>query len=512
MGELTDDHQPFNDLPAFMGIPRLSGLALSRDGKRLVTAVAALNPERTKWQTALWEIDPAGAAVPRRLTRSAPGESGACFLPNGDLLFTSARPDPNARKNDREPNEEPKPSLWLLPAGGGEARLVLTRAAGVVGIAASADSGDVAFVAAAHPGQDDDEADAARRKARKDAGVTAILHEAYPVRFWDADLGPAWPHVLFLGQVPAEGDPIEPRDLTPDAALTFGETATQVELSADGRWLVRTADVGGPLPTERRSRLELIDVSSGDVRVLAAGDDVSFDSPHFSPDGQQVLCHRSIDSTFERAPSTGLWLVDVATGSGCPLADDLDRWPVESAWSADGSAVYFVADEDGHAPVFRVEVTSGEIVKLTRAGSHSCLQVAADGTVMYAMVTGWDHPLRPVRLDPMVAGQEPSPLRAPGAVEHLPGTLERVGATAPDGVRIPSWLVLSEGVSAQSPAPLVLWAHGGPLGSWNSWSWRWCPWLLAARGYAVLLPDPALSTGYGQDFVQRGWGQWGGSP
>ena len=31
-------------------------------------------------------------------------------------------------------------------------------------------------------------------------------------------------------------------------------------------------------------------------------------------------------------------------------------------------------------------------------------------------------------------------------------------------------------------------------------------------GYAVLLPDPALSTGYGQDFVQRGWGAWGFAP
>ena len=35
---------------------------------------------------------------------------------------------------------------------------------------------------------------------------------------------------------------------------------------------------------------------------------------------------------------------------------------------------------------------------------------------------------------------------------------------------------------------------------------------MVAAGYAVLLPDPALSTGYGQDFVQRGWGAWGGAP
>jgi dipeptidyl aminopeptidase/acylaminoacyl peptidase len=59
---------------------------------------------------------------------------------------------------------------------------------------------------------------------------------------------------------------------------------------------------------------------------------------------------------------------------------------------------------------------------------------------------------------------------------------------------------------------MLLWIHGGPLSSWNSWSWRWNPWLAVAKGYAVLLPDPALSTGYGVDFVQRGWRGWGGKP
>ena len=62
------------------------------------------------------------------------------------------------------------------------------------------------------------------------------------------------------------------------------------------------------------------------------------------------------------------------------------------------------------------------------------------------------------------------------------------------------------------PSPALLWIHGGPLMSWNSWSWRWCPWLMAARGYAVLMPNPALSQGFGQDFIRRGWGEWGGAP
>jgi dipeptidyl aminopeptidase/acylaminoacyl peptidase len=87
--------------------------------------------------------------------------------------------------------------------------------------------------------------------------------------------------------------------------------------------------------------------------------------------------------------------------------------------------------------------------------------------------------------------------------------LTEVAATAADGTTVRSWLVLP---AAHTPAPLVLWIHGGPLGSWNAWSWRWNPWIYVAQGYAVLEPDPALSTGYGQDFVQRGWGSWGADP
>ena len=50
------------------------------------------------------------------------------------------------------------------------------------------------------------------------------------------------------------------------------------------------------------------------------------------------------------------------------------------------------------------------------------------------------------------------------------------------------------------------------MSSWNGWQWRWNPWLAAARGYAVLLPDPALSTGYGLDFIARGYQGWGPRP
>jgi dipeptidyl aminopeptidase/acylaminoacyl peptidase len=501
---------PFADLAEFVALPRIGALALSRDGSRLAVSVQTLDPEKKKWQSALWEVDPAGVHPARRLTRSAPGESAPTWAPDGSLLFTSARPDPGATDNG-----EPKPALWSLPAGGGEARLVLTRPGGVGSVAVATGSGDVVVSASTMRGGSDPASDEERRKQRKDAGVSAVLHEAYPVRYWDHDLGPAVPHVFWAGQVsaeepPAGSAPVELRDLTPDAAPPSG-AGEDLVLSPDGRLLALARDVADG-PAGRRTRIELVDTADGSTRPLVDDPLADVYGAAFSPDGTTLVCVRESMSTYADPPDYTLLLVEVAGGSVRELTTDFDRWPTAPQFSADGTAVYFLADEDGRHAIFRVPVEGGAPVRLTGDGAYSDLQVASDGGALYALRSAYDSPSVPVRLDPEVPLQDPPVLPNPGTLDTLPGTLHEVTATAADGARVQSWLVLPEGASAENPAPLLLWIHGGPLMSWNSWSWRWCPWVMAVRGYAVLLPNPALSDGFGQDFVRRGWGEWGGAP
>jgi dipeptidyl aminopeptidase/acylaminoacyl peptidase len=503
-------NSPFASLADFVAIPRIGSLALSVDGTRLAVSVATLDAEKKKWQSALWEVDPAGKHSPRRLTRSAPGESSPAWAPDGSLLFTSARPDPGAKENG-----DPKPALWSLPAGGGEARPVLTRPGGIGAFAVAPESGDVVVSAATMPGGSEAEADEERRKQRKDAGVSAILHEVYPVRYWDHDLGPAVPHAFWAGQLPPEepaggGEPVALRDLTPDAGPPDG-AGDDFRLSPDGRLLARTEDVPDG-PAGRRSRLVLTETASAETRPLVDDPLADVYAASFSPDGRTLVCVRETLSTYTDPPDYTLLLVDVATGTARELTEGFDRWPSAPQFSADGSAVYFLADDDGRHAIFRIPVSGGAPVRLTGDGAYSDLQVARDGSALYALRSAYDSPSVPVRLDPERALQDPPVLPNPGTLESLPGTLRELQATAPDGARVQSWLVLPEGASAESPAPLVLWIHGGPLMSWNSWSWRWTPWVLAARGYAVLMPNPALSQGFGQDFVRRGWGEWGGAP
>ncbi len=62
---------------------------------------------------------------------------------------------------------------------------------------------------------------------------------------------------------------------------------------------------------------------------------------------------------------------------------------------------------------------------------------------------------------------------------------------AADGTSVRGWLVLPDGASSAAAAPLLLWLHGGHYPSWNAWSWRWDPWLMAVRGYVARATRPS---------------------
>ncbi|MFI6733063.1 prolyl oligopeptidase family serine peptidase [Nonomuraea sp. NPDC050451] len=480
----------FNDIRDYVAIPRVLSLKLSPDGSRLISTVQSLNPDGKSYGTALWAIPIDGE--PYRLTRSAKGESAAVFTAAGDVLFTSARPDPTVKDSSDE-----VPALWLLPRAGGEARQVATRPGGIGAVRTAADV--VVFAADVLDGEE--AAEEARRKARKDAGISAILHEGYPIRYWDHDLGPARTR-LFTARL--GGDRLEDvRDLTPDAGEALREAS--FELSPDGATLIATWTTYLP-KGESRTDLVAIDVASGERRTVLTDDGFDFTGPlAISPDGSKVACARDRLTGLEVSARSELWIADVATGEGRAYAPDL--FPADIEWAPDSSAVYIVADHQGRRPVFRVPL-EGESTRLTPDdAAYVGLNVSSDGGFVYALRSGVALAPGPARID--VASGEIVDLPSPAPRPEVPGTLTEISATADDGATVRGWLALPEGASADEPAPFVLWIHGGPVASWNDWQWRWQVWLMTQRGYAVLMPDPCLSTGYGQEMIDRGWGNWG---
>lgn len=499
----AESPDPFSDLDAYVTLPRVVGLWLSPDGSRLVVGLGSVEHGQTRYTAALWDVDPEGVRAARRLTRSAEGESGAAFTPDGDLLFVSARPEPGA-------DDESGSALWVQPAGGGDATVLASPPGGVRGVVVSA-SGTVVFGTNMMPSATDADSDREIRAKRKDTAVTAVLHERYPIRYWDHVLGPDSTRLMT-----AELDgtrPIEPRDLTGHVVALVDDATWDV--TPDGRTVVATWTVGEPGGSQRRT-IVAIDVASGERRVLADNADHEFDAVTISPDGTQVALVARRRMTPEDPGDEWLAVAPVDGGDIRHLTQAWDRWPKEARWTPDGAALVVTADHQGRVPVWRVDAATGDVTRLTLDdGAYTDIHVSPDGRWVYALRSAIDSANQPVRIasdgsstiEPL-----PGPIEALGAGFTVPGRLEEITTTAADGTEVRAWLTLPDGATAESPAPMLLQIHGGPVMSSNAWSWRWNPWLHVARGYAVLMPDFGLSTGYGVDFIKRGWGQWGGNP
>ena len=500
ISDASETPNSFDDLDSYIALPRIEGLRLAPDGRRLVVGVALPDAENARYTKALWEVDPDGRRPARRLTRSEQGESAVAFGPDGDLLFVSSRPRPDSDE------DAARTALWSLPVNGGEARVIASPAGGVRGVAVS-ESGTIVFGSDMMPSATDFASDKEIRTARRKAGVSVILHEENPIRYWDHDLGPDRTRLL---ATTLTGDGTEITDVTGHVGRALWDSSSW-DITPDGSTVVASwavAEAGGA----QRQVLVAIDLATGDRRTLADDAAHQYGAPRVSPDGEHVAFEVNERCSPDGPGDNWLAVVPVAGGEVRHVARNWDRWPHIACWSADGAGLLVVAADHGRAPVWRVDIATGEATRLTTDdAAYSDVQTSPDGKI-YALRSAVDSPPAPVRIGE--SGVEPllGPTDVLKARYDLPGRLEDITITAADGTPVRGWLALPHDASADTPAPLVLKIHGGPIMSVNSWSWRANPWVYVAKGYAVLMPDFALSIGYGLDFVRRGWGQWGGKP
>lgn len=89
------------------------------------------------------------------------------------------------------------------------------------------------------------------------------------------------------------------------------------------------------------------------------------------------------------------------------------------------------------------------------------------------------------------------------------GPTRMVKYAAADGTALEGVLTLPPGRKAEK-LPLVVMPHGGPFDVHDETGFDWWAQAFAAAGYAVFQPNFRGSSGYGRDFRQAGFGQYGG--
>jgi len=86
--------------------------------------------------------------------------------------------------------------------------------------------------------------------------------------------------------------------------------------------------------------------------------------------------------------------------------------------------------------------------------------------------------------------------------------VQYINYAAADGLEIHGFLTTPPGAKDPKNLPLVVLPHGGPA-THDGRGFDWWSQAIASRGYAVLQPNFRGSTGYGDAFMEAGYGEWG---
>lgn len=483
-----------------LSVQRLSEPHISPDGKQVVYTVSTPDVEANSVRTNLWLASVDGGP-PKQLTTTTKKDRHPRFSPDGrQILFESSRSGSN--------------QLWVIDVDGGEARQLTTISTEASTAVWSPDGQWIAFVSAVFPEfshkpfEDSDRANKERLEALEKRTVKARVHTRLFFRHWDSWVDDKRQHLFVM---PAAGGP--PRDVTPGDRDAYPTSTTfsvgdDFTFSPDSRHLVFTAVPEKDEAWNTNHDIYRVPVSGGAWENLTTDNPAADSAPRYSPDGKWLAYRVQRRAGFE-ADRWELVVAPAAGGKPRSLTEKLDRSADDFAWSADGKGLWFVAEEDGRAPIFYVTL-EGKAEPRVHGASHSALSVSGAGDIA-CIRSSMSAPPAVV-----VLGHDGKQRRAIGHNDELTAALhlsppESVKVSGAGGAPMQMWILKPPGFDAAKKWPLVYLVHGGPQGAWgDSWSYRWNPQVWAAQGYVVAMPNPRGSTGFGQKYVDEISGDWGG--
>lgn len=456
-----------------VGAPRVSP-----DGKRVVYTVneAVMTADKSEFVTQIWLANIA-TRQSVQLTFGDKSSTNPRWSPDGNwIAFTSNRKD---NKNN----------LYLLSLNGGEAEPLTDVKTGVQDFLWSPDGRSIAFRMADAKSDEEEKND----KARND------------FRWVDENIKMARLYVITV-QKDANGKR-EPRKLT-DANYNVAEFDWSNDNSR-----IAFSHTKTPVANDwTTSDVSIVEVANGKVTPLA-NSPAAENSPVYSPDGKSIALLVS-DNPPRWAQSGNIQIYSTAGGAPKIVPVSYDAQPGIAGWSADGKRIYFGEPKGTTSQLYFVDVAANRIeeVKIP-LGVYAALTLNQSGTMFGIVRQTSDTPS-----DVYVASVTdftPIQITNVNAGVKLPalGRTEVIRWKSKDGKEIEGLLTYPVGYQAGQRVPLILNIHGGPAGVFQQTflggRGAYPLATFAARGYAILRPNPRGSSGYGTEFRRANTKDWG---
>jgi len=235
----------------------------------------------------------------------------------------------------------------------------------------------------------------------------------------------------------------------------------------------------------------------------------------WAPDGNEIafIGH---EFTWHVLTNNDIWILPIESGEPQKLTGDFDRdigisvmsdlrvsTPSPGVvWAPDASALYFGAIDTPHVDIYRVHRKSGSVTSVTTRKSVCGFSLSTDGSVIAYTSMNATHP---EELWIMNGGDD---RQVTHCNENL---LQSLTLSAPRhftftnewGMEVDGWIIPPVDYQNGMQYPTILQMHGGRAGCYVDaiyFEWQ----ILAANGFAVIYSNARGSSGYGQDYKRAG--------
>jgi dipeptidyl aminopeptidase/acylaminoacyl peptidase len=475
-------HLTIEDALAFVDV---SAPQWSPDGKWIAFTGTEWNRKEDRRDTHIYLVAATGGE-PIRLTNGERGESAPQWSPDGTrIAFLANRDAPNPAAP-----AAPRNQIWLISARGGEAEKLTDEEATVTQFRWSPDARQIAYIVRDTP---KDKAERDKQRREKFDAIVVDSNFLYS-HIWAINLADRKKHRVTDG--------------------TF--TASDPQWSPDGQRIAFVAGKQGAqessftdIAEDRNTDIYVVPSAGGTARQLTTNLGPDAD-PRWSRDGKQIAYIASNDP-LEWAEKDDLMLVDAAGGMPRNLTgayEDSINGPPK--WSPDGQTIYAAGASGVYGQLLRIALTGGapQPVFASR-GAYNAVDLSSDGQMLAFAFNDAKAPSNIWIANANGQGAKQLTFFNPQVKEFTLADTEVVKWKAPDGLEIEGLLVKPVGYIAGQRYPTLLYIHGGPYGQF-SFGWNRNAQLYAAHGYAVLMPNPRGSTGYGHKFETANLRDWGG--
>ncbi len=460
---------------AMMTLKRVADVQPAPDGQRaaFTVAEAVMGADRSEWVSQIHLGDKGGS---RAITFGEKSSTHPRWTRSGDrLAFLSSRGG--------------KAQIFVLRLDGGEAEPVTDVKGAISAFAWSPDGTRLAFTMTDPKSEAEEKADKAKDDGR--------WHEEKP------------PHAR-LWIVPALRDAAGRRE--PRRLLDLDRHVSAFDWAPDGRSLAVLHQATPKVDHWPTLQVQVVDAGTGRT---TAGPLAAADGPvKFSPDGTRILFTQSPEGP-RWAHHSRLAVLDLRGAGVRPLAPSPDGQPAVLGWSADGARVLFSESRGTRQALYVLAPGQDRAVPLDLGpGLASGFNLDATGTQVGFLIQAPDRAVEAATAS--LAAPKPllvSRINA-GAAGFGFGRTEVVKWKGADGLEIEGLLTTPQGLQPGTRVPLVLNVHGGPTGVFTEACTATASIYpiaaFAAKGIAVLRPNPRGSSGYGRDFRFANLADWGG--